>query len=143
MAGSAIVMLAGRDGCVPDLAAMMDDEAEYAEEERLRDERVRERRTRALNILVTLIRTVCGFAALVLAAHVLLTIGGANPANGITRFVDNWSRFFALGFRDLFTPSNADVAIIVNYGIAALFWLVVAAIVTRLLRRATSPYLIS
>jgi hypothetical protein len=129
-------------GCVPNLAAMMDD-AEYAEEERLREERARERRARAVNIVVTLVRTVCGFAALVLAAHVLLTIGGANPDNGITRFVDNWSRVFALGFRDLFTPRNADLAVIINYGIAALFWLIVAAVITRILRRATSPYLIS
>jgi hypothetical protein len=124
------------------MTGMMDDE-EYAEEERLRAERVRARRARAVDIVVTVVRTVCGFAALVLAGHVLLTIGGANPANGITRFVDNWSRLFALGFRDLFTPGNADLGVIVNYGIAALFWLALAAVITSVLRRATSPYLIS
>ncbi|HEY0637496.1 MAG TPA: hypothetical protein VGD67_07600 [Pseudonocardiaceae bacterium] len=107
------------------------------------DTRSRPPGKRAADVLVTLIRLVCGLAALLLVAHVVLTIGDANPANGITRFVAAWADRLAWGFRDLFTPADATLRVIVNYGAAALVWLVVGGVLTRLLRRATSPYLIS
>jgi hypothetical protein len=74
-------------------------------------------------------------AAVVLAAHVLLSIGGANPDNGITRFVARCARPLALGFRDLFTPSDAKLRVLVDYGIAAIAWLIVVSLVVRLIRR--------
>ncbi|KAA2262217.1 hypothetical protein F0L68_13075 [Solihabitans fulvus] len=73
--------------------------------------------------------------AVILVAHVVLTMGGANPDNGITRFVSSWADTLALGFRDLFTPSDAKLRVLVDYGVAALFWLAVRSIVVRLVRR--------
>ncbi|MEU5693560.1 hypothetical protein [Actinosynnema sp. NPDC020468] len=73
--------------------------------------------------------------AVILAAHVLLTIGGANPENGITTFVAEWADRLALAFRDLFDPADAKLRVLVNYGLAALFWLVVRSLVVRLVRR--------
>ncbi len=73
--------------------------------------------------------------AVVLVAHVLLTVGGANPDNAITTTVATWADRLALGFRDLFTPADAKLRTLVNYGIAAVFWLVVRSLVVKLVRR--------
>ncbi|QFZ16260.1 hypothetical protein [Saccharothrix syringae] len=72
--------------------------------------------------------------AAVLVADVLLTVGGANPANSITTTVATWADRFALGFRDLFTPADAKLRVLVNHGLAALFWLVVRSLALRLVR---------
>jgi hypothetical protein len=64
-----------------------------------------------------------------------LTVGGANPGNGIVTFVTSWSDPLAWGFKDLFTPGDAKLRVLVNYGIAAIFWLIVSSIIARLIRR--------
>jgi hypothetical protein len=67
--------------------------------------------------------------------HVIFTVGSANPANGIVSFVKSWADGLALGFSDLFTPSDEKLRVLVNYGIAALFWLVVSGILAKVIRR--------
>ncbi len=74
------------------------------------------------------------FAAL-LVIHVIFTVGSANPDNGIVSFVKSWADSLALGFRDLFTPSDGKLRVLVNYGIAAIFWLVVSGILAKVIRR--------
>ncbi|GAA0509893.1 hypothetical protein GCM10011581_42860 [Saccharopolyspora subtropica] len=85
----------------------------------------------ALIIAVRWFGTLC---AALLAIHVVLTVGGANPENGITRFVAYWADPLALGFQELFMPEDPKVAVLVNYGIASIFWLVVTSLATRVLR---------
>lgn len=92
-------------------------------------------RSRVVGVLVAVIRLIGAVAAVVLVAHVILTVGEANPENGITEFVGRWADRFALGFRDLFTPEERKTAVLVNYGLAAVSWLVVSAIVARIVRR--------
>lgn len=121
----------------------MSEEEWAVEEERLRAGRARRARARTVTVLTTLIRTAGGGAALVLVAYIVITIGGANPQNGIARFVSGWADTLALGFRDLFTPADARLRVIVNYGLAALFWLAVAGVLNGILRRLSSPYEIS
>jgi hypothetical protein len=78
--------------------------------------------------------------AVILAIHVLLTIGNANPDNGITTAFRSWSGPLALGFKDLFLATPDDdpkLRVLVNYGIAALFWLIVSGLLARILRRVT------
>ncbi|HEY8371125.1 MAG TPA: hypothetical protein VIL00_00095 [Pseudonocardiaceae bacterium] len=81
------------------------------------------------------VRWLGNLAAMLLTMHVVLTIAGANPDNGITRFVAHWAEPLALGFRDLFLPSDAELRVLVNYGIAAVFWLVVASLGGKLINR--------
>lgn len=71
----------------------------------------------------------------ILVIRVLLTVGGANPANGITSFITTCSDPLAWGFKDLFTPGDAKLRVLVNYGIAALFWLIVSSVLARIIRR--------
>ncbi len=95
----------------------------------------REIRTKAFEWLATAVQVICTFAALFLAAYVVLTLGGANPDNGITEFVRSGANYVVLGFENLFTPEGERTRVLVNYGIAAIFWLVVGAIAARLIRR--------
>ena len=88
-----------------------------------------------VRFLVGVIRWVGVIFAVVLVVHVLLTVGGANPGNGITTFFADWADTFSIGFKDLFTPDDAELRVLVNDGIAAVFWLAVTAIAAKLLRR--------
>jgi hypothetical protein len=91
-------------------------------------------RARTAGVLTALVRWVGTLAAALLVLHVVFTLGGANPDNGITRFVTNWARPLALGFENLFTPADPRLAVLVNYGIAALFWLIITSVAVRILR---------
>src|SRR5262245_17579104 len=70
-----------------------------------------------------------------LAVHLLLAVGHANPGNGITRFFSWAADPLALAFKSLFVPDDAHLRVLVNYGLAAVFWLVVSAVLSRLIRR--------
>jgi hypothetical protein len=74
------------------------------------------------------------FAAF-LVLDVIFVIGSANPANGIVSFVKSWADSLSLGFKDLFTPTDPKLLVLVNYGIAAIFWLVVSSILAKVIRR--------
>lgn len=90
-------------------------------------------RVRVLTALGTLVRWAGTCASAVLAVHVVLTVGNANPDNGITRFFARWAQPLALGFQDLFRPADPQLDVLVNYGLAALFWLLVTSIAMRII----------
>lgn len=109
--------------------------SEHAQEERSTRRTAAQVRASTVGILASVVRWAGLVVVVILVLRVVLTVGGANPANGITGFVTDWSNTLALGFRDLFTPSDAKLRVLVNYGIAALFWLIVSSIVVRIIRR--------
>ena len=92
-------------------------------------------RSNVVGVVASVVRWVGLLFALVLAVHVLLTMGDANPANGITKFFSTAADPLALAFKSLFTPANGQTRVLVNYGLAALFWLIVSAVLSRLIRR--------
>lgn len=92
-------------------------------------------RGKVAGILAGLVRWAGLIVVIILVVRVLLTVGGANPANGITSFITTLSDPLAWGFKDLFTPGDAKLRVLVNYGIAAIFWLIVSSIVAKLIRR--------
>jgi hypothetical protein len=96
---------------------------------------VRGTRSRVAAVLATVIRIVGGLIVVILIAHVVLTLGDANPTNDITRFVAYWSGRLQLGFRGLFTPADPRTRIAIDYGLAAAFWLVVSWVLVRLMQR--------
>jgi hypothetical protein len=92
-------------------------------------------RSNVVGVVANVLRWIGILFALVLVVHVLLTVGEANPANGITRFFARVADPLALAFKNLFTPESASLRVLVNYGLAAVFWLVVSAVLSRLVRR--------
>jgi hypothetical protein len=100
------------------------------------DERPRrEVRPQVVRIVATVIRWIGLVFALILVIHVVLTVGSANPANGITGFFADWADPIAIGFKDLFTPADPKLFVLVNYGLAALFWLIVSTVLAKIVRR--------
>ncbi|RZS44960.1 hypothetical protein EV193_101841 [Herbihabitans rhizosphaerae] len=108
-------------------------------EEVTHDERPRRNnaaiRSQVVGILAGIVRWVGLFFAVILVLHVILTVGGANPNNGITTFVRDWADTVAMGFKDLFLESDLKLRTLINYGIAAIFWLIVSSVAARLIRR--------
>ncbi|GAB2741034.1 hypothetical protein GCM10027174_13170 [Salinifilum aidingensis] len=90
--------------------------------------------TRFVGVLSTLVRVVGSVFAALLALHVVLVLGGANPDHAVTRFVASCADPLALGLQNLFTPADPQLAVLLNYGIAALFWLLITSIALRILR---------
>ncbi|MEU4763278.1 hypothetical protein AB0H12_08475 [Actinosynnema sp. NPDC023794] len=107
-----------------------------------REEEVVERgdgRVRAVRVVCAVIDLLCWLFAIVLAIHIFLVIGGANPANGFAQLIDSWSAAVSLGLRDLFTPANVGVRTLFNDGLAALLWLLIGAVLTSVISRLALP----
>ncbi|HEX2131942.1 MAG TPA: hypothetical protein VHH15_10290 [Actinophytocola sp.] len=92
-------------------------------------------RSTVVGVLAGVIRWVGLVLALILVIHVLLTVGNANPDNGITVFFAEAADPLVLAFRNLFTPDDAELRVLVNFGLAALFWLIASSVLSRLVRR--------
>jgi hypothetical protein len=112
-----------------------------AEDDVVRDRAAQRRadRDRVVGTVCSAISFLCGLFAVVLALKVLLTLAGANPDNGFASFVDDFAAFVLLGFNGLFTPESAKLAVLFNYGTAAIAWLLIGAVLTSLIRRFAAP----
>jgi hypothetical protein len=70
----------------------------------------------------------------VLVLHIVLTLL-ANPDHELTRLVARAADVVDLGMSGLFVPSDPQLAVILNYGVAALLWYLITVVVVRLVRR--------
>jgi hypothetical protein len=86
-----------------------------------------------LSLLAHVVDIVAGVIALIIIAGILLILLKANPANSIVQDLHTWAHSLVGPFDGIFTFRNAHTAIAVNWGIAAGFYLLVAALVTRLI----------
>ncbi|HEX9337425.1 MAG TPA: hypothetical protein VF892_16135 [Pseudonocardiaceae bacterium] len=75
-----------------------------------------------------------GLFALIEVIYLLLVLFGANAGNAFYKFVQNIAVPLALFFPGLFTIQNQTWAVIVTYGLAAVFWIVVTGIIARIVR---------
>ena len=75
-----------------------------------------------------------GLIALIEVIYILMLVLGANQANAFFGFIRSMAEPLALFFPGLFNPGNYDLAVILNYGLAAVFWLVVTGIIARVVR---------
>lgn len=109
--------------------------AEHAESESQAGVDWRRGRERVAGVVATVVRWAGLIFALFLAIHVVFVIGEANPDNGIVSFIRGGADAFSLGFHDLFLPADLKLRVLVNYGLATIFWLVVSSIVAKVIRR--------
>ena len=76
-----------------------------------------------------------GLFAVVEVVYILLVLFNANPGNGFFRFIQSLAQPLALFFPGLFNLANDKLELILNYGLAAVFWLVVTGFIARLVDR--------
>jgi hypothetical protein len=75
----------------------------------------------------------------IIVAGILLVVLKANPANSIVSEIHSWAHWLAGPFDGIFSFHNANTAIAVNWGIAAVVYLFVAVLIVRVLGGAY-PY---
>jgi hypothetical protein len=97
------------------------------------------RRVRTVRTVNGAINLVCGLFAVVLALHIVLVLLDANPNNGFASFVDDFAGAVSLGLRGLFTPDSVKLQVLLNDGMAALGWLLIAAALTYTIRQFALP----
>jgi hypothetical protein len=83
----------------------------------------------------SVIQTIFGIIAAIIIIGIVLVLIKANQNNDIVNFVLDLGRFFTRPFRDMFPRSNPRQDILLNWGIAAVVYLLVGAILARLAHR--------
>ncbi|HEY4460363.1 MAG TPA: hypothetical protein VGN81_38995 [Pseudonocardiaceae bacterium] len=81
--------------------------------------------------LVNLVGTVL---ALILVAHVVFEFAKAWPGNAFVNWVGATSDVIGLWFTTMFNTGDQTFTMVLNYGLAAVFWLLVTGIIASLLR---------
>jgi hypothetical protein len=89
-----------------------------------------------LGTLASLVSLASVVAALILVLYIVLIEFKANPHNVIVRDVKDIARPLAWVFKDLFTPKSLRLRVLVNYGIAAIVYLLAGRLIVRVLRLA-------
>jgi hypothetical protein len=90
---------------------------------------------RVTDTAANVVRVVAMIICVLLALHIAFVVFSANPANPIVRTVNDRAQGFAWEFRDIFTPKDERVAVLVNYGIAAVVYLIAGRVAAGLIRR--------
>ena len=66
---------------------------------------------------------------------IVLVVLGANDSNTIVQAIQDAAKFLVGPFKDIFSLSNRKAEVAVNYGLAALVYLIIGNLIARLLRR--------
>ncbi|MBK0866294.1 hypothetical protein INP57_05705 [Saccharopolyspora sp. HNM0986] len=67
--------------------------------------------------------------------HILFVVFDANQGNQFVSAVYTLAKTLVLGLGDVFTPNDALLGVVLNYGVAALVYLVIGRLIARALRR--------
>jgi hypothetical protein len=92
---------------------------------------------RLVTLLATIVRVVCSVIAALIVIHAVFVLFEANPENLLVRFTAGWRDTFGWFTKDLFRPSDPKIAEAINDGLAALIWVVVGSLVSKLIVRLT------
>jgi hypothetical protein len=84
-------------------------------------------------LLVRAVQLVVSIVVLIIVAGILLVVLKANPANSIVSEVHSWAHWLAGPFDGMFSFHSANTAIAVNWGIAAVVYLLVGGLIARLI----------
>lgn len=87
-------------------------------------------------LLARLVRVVVGVVVALIVAAILLRVLGANPHNAIVNDVHDAGRALVGPFDGLFSIKHAKLAIAVNWGLAAIVYLIVGGFIARLIARS-------
>ena len=87
-------------------------------------------------LLARVVSVVVSVIVLIIVAGILLVLLKANASNSVVSEVHGWARSFAGPFDGMFSFHNAHMAIAVNWGIAALVYMIVGGLIVRLIGSA-------
>lgn len=87
--------------------------------------------------LARIVRALAGLIALIIVVAIVLFVLGANQSNGIVSAIHDAGAWLVGPFKNLFSIHNAKLAMAVNWGLAALVYLIVGHVIASLLVRMT------
>ena len=90
---------------------------------------------RVFSLLATVVRVVCTIIAALILVHAVFVLFEANPQNPLVTFTAGWRDTFGWFTKNLFTPSDPKIAEAINDGLAALIWVVVGSMLSKLVVR--------
>ena len=90
---------------------------------------------RVFEIIATVVRVVCSVIAAVIVVYAIFVLFEANPENGLVSFARGWREDFGWFTVNLFTPSDPKIAETINAALAAVIWVVVGTLISKLLIR--------
>jgi hypothetical protein len=85
------------------------------------------------SLLARVVQLVVSILVAIIVAGILLVVLKANPTNSIVSEVHSWAHWLAGPFDGMFSFRSANTAIAVNWGIAAVVYLFMGAVIVRLL----------
>lgn len=88
-----------------------------------------------LLVLARAVRIVTGLAALIIVVAIVLRVASANPGNVIVRDIHDVANTLVGPFKNVFSLKNPKASIAVNWGLAALVWLIVGGVIASLISR--------
>jgi hypothetical protein len=89
-----------------------------------------------VSALAYLVKVASRTAALVVILYAVFTVFKANPANVWYQFVESLAGRLSLGLANLFQLADPRWTALVNYGLAAIVWLIIGSALAGLIRRA-------
>lgn len=87
------------------------------------------------NTIIAIIRAATGVTTTIFVLHILFVVLDANQGNEFVSFVYALAKALVLGLGDVFTPEDAEIGVVLNYGFAAILYLVVGQFIIKALRR--------
>ena len=85
-------------------------------------------------VLSTVIKWFGVLTALVMIIKMFVVVSGTTASNPLFSVVNVWSNLLLLWWGNVVKPAGAPMSVVVNYVLAAVFWLLVTRIVARFLR---------
>ncbi|TDC06686.1 hypothetical protein E1284_33465 [Actinomadura bangladeshensis] len=92
-------------------------------------------RRRTAGAIATAISVATTLVVLVLAVHIVFVAFEANTANDLVRWFGDRATDLCWQFKDVFQPADRKTEVAVNYGLAALVYLVIGRVLVGLVRR--------
>jgi hypothetical protein len=85
--------------------------------------------------LARLVTAIAGIAAAIIALAIILRVLSANASNGIVKAIHDAGSWLSSWSHGLFSIHNGDWRMAVNWGIAAVVYMILARIIARVLVR--------
>lgn len=89
----------------------------------------------AAGLIATVISVITTVVVVILAVHILFVIFEANTSNDIVSTIGDWAENLAWQFKDVFEPEDAKFRVAVNYGLAAVVYLIIGRVLAGLIQR--------
>jgi hypothetical protein len=88
------------------------------------------------SLLARAVRFVAGIVVLIVGIGILFALLRANATNSVVSEIHGWGRWLVGPFNDMFSFHTARTAVAVNWGIAAVIYLLAGGLIARLIGRS-------